>query len=211
MSHEAPPGSRSRRRPARRYRAQPARVTALRIPLPKRARLDPDLRKYFAVCDEKLGFLPNVLAAYSFDQTKLRAFIGMYNDLMLGPSGLSRLEREMIAVVVSSANRCYYCLTAHGQAVRELSADPSLGETLVMNHRIARVTKKQRVMLEFAHRLTVEPQSVGAADRDRLRRARFSEREIWDIAAVTSFFNMTNRLASAVEMMPNDEYLARSR
>jgi uncharacterized peroxidase-related enzyme len=210
----APPaagGPTSRKTPARRYRAQPAHVTALRIALPKRSRLDPDLRRYFAACDEKLGFLPNVLAAYSFDQGKLRAFIGMYNDLMLGASGLSKLEREMIAVVVSSANRCYYCLTAHGQAVRALSGDPSLGETLVMNHRVARLTRRRRAMLEFAHKLTAHAAEVAQEDRERLRRAGFTDRDIWDIAAVAAFFNMTNRLASAVDMMPNPEYLALSR
>src|SRR5258706_7669041 len=107
---------------------QPKQLTALKMRIPARAKLDRDMRKYFAVCEQKLGLLPNVLAAYSFDQTKLRTFVNLYNDLMLGDSGLSKLEREMIAVVVSAANRCYYCLTAHGAAVRSLSGDPELGE-----------------------------------------------------------------------------------
>jgi uncharacterized peroxidase-related enzyme len=115
---------------ARRYKAQPRAVVALELPIPPRRRLAPDLQKYFGACEQALGFLPNVLKAYSFDEKKLRAFIDMYNDLMLGDSRLSKLEREMIAVVVSSANRCYYCLTAHGHALREMSGDPSLGETL---------------------------------------------------------------------------------
>ena len=195
----------------RRYRAQPRQKIALRLPIPPRQKLAPDLQKYFAICDEKIGFLPNVLEVYSFDETKLRAFIAMYNDLMLGDSKLSPLEREMIAVVVSSANRCYYCLTAHGQALREMSGDPSLGEALVMNYRIAKLTKKQRAMLDFAHKLTVAPAETGAADRAVLRRAGFKDREIWDIVAVTGFFNMTNRVAAATDMMPNEEYLARSR
>src|SRR5688572_24981445 len=127
----------ARKRTAQRYKAQPRHLTALRLrPRPRRD-LDADMRRYFAICDEKIGFLPNVLAAYSFDQTKLRAFINMYNDLMLGESRLTKLDREMIAVVVSSANRCFYCLVAHGQAVRELSGDPSLRELLVMNYRSA--------------------------------------------------------------------------
>ncbi len=95
---------------------QPKHLTALKIRLPARAKLAPDLQKYFAVCEEKIGFLPNVLLAHSFDEAKLRAFVAMYNDLMLADSGLSKLEREMVAVVVSAANRCYYCLTAHGAA-----------------------------------------------------------------------------------------------
>jgi len=195
----------------RRYKSQPDRVTALKLPAPPRSRLDPDLQKYFAVCDQRIGFLPNVLAAYSFDQAKLRAFIGIYNDLMLGDSGLTKLEREMIAVVVSSANRCYYCQVAHGQAVREMSGDPALGELLVMNYRAAKLSRRHRAMLDFAHDLTVAPAEVGEDGRAALRKAGFKDREIWDIAAVASFFNMTNRMATAIDMMPNEEYHSASR
>ena len=189
-----------------RYPSQPKHLTALRLRAATRSQLDPDLQKYFSVCDEKIGFLPNVLAAYSFDQAKLRAFSGLYNDLMLADSPLSRLEREMIAVVVSSANRCYYCLVAHGQAVRQLSGDPALGELLVMNYRAAKLPRRQRAMLDFAHKLTVASHEIGEADRARLRKAGFRDRAIWDIAAVASFFNMTNRMASGIDMMPNEEY-----
>jgi uncharacterized peroxidase-related enzyme len=195
----------------RKYPSQPAHLTALQLPVPPRSALAPDLQKYFAVCDEKIGFLPNVLAAYTFDEKKLRAFIGMYNDLMLDDSPLGKLEREMIAVVVSSANRCYYCQVAHGQAVRELSGDPALGELLVMNYRAAKLTAQQRAMLDFAHRMTVAPDEVGESDRAALREAGFTDRAIWDIAAVASFFNMTNRMATAIDMMPNEEYHAASR
>jgi uncharacterized peroxidase-related enzyme len=194
-----------------RYPSQPKRLTALKLPIPKRSALDPDMRKYFAICDEKIGFLPNVLAAYSFNQPKLRAFVNFYNDLMLGESRLSKLEREMIAVVVSAANRCYYCLTAHGQAVREMSGDPALGELLVMNYRVAQLPARHRAMLDFAHKTTVNPAEVGEVDRAALRRAGFNDLDIWDIASVASFFNMTNRLATATDMMPNEEYHALSR
>ena len=197
--------------PTRRYRAQPRGAVALRLPIPPRRKLPADLQKYFGACEQAFGFLPNVLKVYSFDEKKLRAFIDMYNDLMLGGSRLTKLEREMIAVVVSSANRCYYCLTAHGHALREMSGDPSLGETLAMNWRVARVTRRQRAMLAFAHRLTVDPAADGAEGRAALRRAGFSDRDIWDIIAVTAFFNMTNRVAAATDMMPNGEYLAAAR
>ena len=196
---------------SKRYPSQARQLTALRIRAPQRSRLPADLRKYFAVCDEKIGFLPNVLAAYSFSEPKLRAFMGMYNDLMLDDSVLSKLEREMIAVVVSAANRCYYCLTAHGQAVRQMSGDPALGELLVMNYRAAKLPPKQRAMLDFAHKMTVASAEVGARDRKALRRAGFNDRAIWDIAAVASFFNMTNRMATAIDMMPNEAYHALSR
>ena len=110
-------------------------MTALSLP---RGKLSPAMDAYFGKCSEKLGFVPNVLSAYAFDNAKLEAFVAMYNDLMLAPSGLSKLEREMIAVAVSSVNRCYYCLVAHGAAVRAMSGDPALGELMVMNYRAAR-------------------------------------------------------------------------
>ncbi len=163
-------------------------------------------RKYFDICTEKLGLVPNVLKAYAFDIDKLNAFTGIYNDLMLAESGLSKLEREMIAVCVSSLNRCWYCQVAHGAAVRELSGDPVLGEVLVMNWRVAPLSPKQRAMLDFAEKLTLSSSKVEEADRQALRDAGFSDRDIWDIASVTGFFNMTNRIASASGMEPNAEY-----
>ncbi len=163
-------------------------------------------RRYFELCEEKLGLVPNVLRAYAFDIAKLDAFTAMYNDLMLGESGLSKLEREMIAVVVSSLNRCFYCLTAHGAAVRQLSGDPVLGEMLVMNWRVADLSPRQRAMLEFAEKMTLESHRIEEPDRQRLREVGFTDRDIWDIAAVASFFNMTNRMASAVDMRPNRDY-----
>lgn len=161
---------------------------------------------YFAKCEEKLGLVPNVLLAYAFDEKKLRAFSDMYNDLMLGESGLSKLEREMIAVAVSAVNHCYYCLTAHGAAVRQLSGDPVLGEQIAMNWRVADLTEKQVAMLEFAEKLTEQPAKIVEADRQRLRDAGFSDRDIWDIASTVGFFNMSNRVAAAVDMRPNAEY-----
>lgn len=175
------------------------------LSLPKVA-LNESMSAYFAKCEEKLGFVPNVLKAYAFDMTKLEAFVAMYNDLMLAPSGLSKLDREMIAVVVSSYNRCFYCLVSHGAAVRQYSGDPILGELMVMNYRAAKLTKRQRAMLDFATKLTAEPWAVEDADRDALRHAGFSDREIWDIAAVAGFFNMSNRVASATDMRPNTAY-----
>lgn len=166
---------------------------------------------YFKLCQEKLGLVPNVLKAYAFDIEKLNAFTAMYNDLMLGDSGLSKLEREMIAVVVSSVNRCYYCLVAHGAAVRELSGNPELGEQLVMNYRVCELDPRQRTMLEFAKTVTVKSSKIGECDRDKLREVGFSDRDIWDIAAVAGFFNMTNRVASATGMLPNPEYHAAAR
>jgi uncharacterized peroxidase-related enzyme len=179
--------------------------------LPPSDALDEEMQAYFALCEEKLGFVPNVLRTYSFNNEKLRNFAALYNTLMLGDSKLSKLEREMVAVVVSSANRCFYCLVAHGQAVRHLSGDPELGEMLVMNYRVAKLDPRVRAMLDFAWKLTVEPWGVGDAERETLRDAGLSEEEIFDLADVIGFFNMSNRFATAVDMMPNREYHAMSR
>jgi uncharacterized peroxidase-related enzyme len=173
--------------------------------------LSSGMAAYFAKCEEKLGFVPNVLKAYAFEMSKLSSFVAMYNDLMLAPSGLSKLEREMIAVAVSAQNRCYYCLVAHGAGVRQLSADPVLGELMAMNFRAARLSKRERAMLEFAVKLTAEPWLIEEEDRDKLRRIGFSDRDIWDIAAVAGFFNMSNRVASATDMRPNTVYHGQSR
>ncbi len=183
-------------------------VTALDLPA---GSLSPEMAAYFAKCEEKLGFVPNVLKSYAFDTKKLEAFVAMYNDLMLAPSGLSKLEREMIAVAVSSDNKCYYCLVAHGAAVRALSGDPPLGELMAMNYRAARLSKRERAMLDFAVKLTAEPWRIEEEDREALRRAGFSDRDIWDIGAVASFFNMSNRMASATDMRPNSAYHAQAR
>lgn len=155
--------------------------------------------------------IPNVLQAYAFDIEKLNAFTAMYNDLMLADSGLSKLEREMIAVVVSSINKCFYCLTAHGAAVRQLSGDPKLGEMLVMNWRVADLPHRHRAMLAFTEKMTKSSAEIAEFDREALRDAGFSDRDIWDIANVAGFFNMTNRVASATDMRPNDEYHAQAR
>lgn len=184
---------------------------ATALDLPPVDPLPPATQKYFDICREKLGLVPNVLAAYSFDIAKLDAFISMYNDLMLADSGLSRLEREMIAVVVSSINRCWYCQVAHGAAVRELSGKPELGEALVMNYRVADLDGRQRAMLDFAAKLTRESSAIDEADRDALRSAGFGERDIFDIASVAGFYNMSNRVASAIAMRPNPEYHAQAR
>ena len=183
-------------------------ITALDLP-PEQ--LSPEMAAYFAKCEEKLGFVPNVLKAYAFDPAKLSAFVAMYNDLMLAPSGLTKLEREMIAVAVSSHNQCYYCLVAHGAAVRQLSGDPALGELMAMNYRAARLARRERAMLDFAVKLTAEPWRIEEQDREELRRAGFTDRDIWDIAAVAGFFNMSNRVASATDMRPNSVYHGQAR
>ena len=183
--------------------------TALDLPM-----VDPlpeATQKYFDVCQDKLGMVPNVLRAHAFDIDKLNAFTALYNELMLANSALTKLEREMIAVVVSSINRCWYCQVAHGAAVRQLSGDPALGEAMVMNWRVADLDARQSAMLAFAEKVTTASAQIIEADRDALRMVGFTDRDIWDIANVTGFFNMSNRVASATGMQPNPEYHAQAR
>jgi uncharacterized peroxidase-related enzyme len=186
------------------------KVVALDLP-DSEVPLDERQTKYLEVCQEKLGFVPNVLNAYAWHGEKFAGFTAMYNDLMLGESGLSKLEREMIAVVVSSANHCYYCLTAHGAAVRQLSGNPELGEQMVMNYRVADLTPKQRAMLDFAWKLTKKPEEIDEPDREALRQAGWRDRDIFDIASVAAFFNLSNRVAAATDMRPNKEYHGQAR
>lgn len=176
------------------------------LALGPQAALPPRLEAYFDKCNEKLGYVPNVLRAYAFHPTKLAAFIDMVDDLMLGDSGLDKTEREMIAVAVSAVNHCHYCLTAHGAALRQRAKNPELGETIGQNYRAAGLPARQKAMLDFAVKLTEHPDKIEEADREALRAVGFDDRDIWDIAAVTGFYNMSNRIAAATEMRPNREY-----
>jgi len=184
---------------------------ATALDLPAVEPLPEETQAYFDICQEKLGIVPNVLRAYAFDIEKLNAFTAMYNDIMLGASGLTKLEREMIAVVVSSENRCWYCQVAHGAAVRQLSGKPELGEAMVMNYRMADLDERTRAMLDFAVKVTRSSAEVTEADRQALRDHGFSDRDIFDIASVVGFFSMSNRVASATGMQPNPEYHAQFR
>jgi uncharacterized peroxidase-related enzyme len=183
---------------------QPDHISKLGVPDPDG--LDDDLRAIWSKCLDKLGFVPNVYSAYSLKPQRLRNFMAMYNEVMLSESGLSKLEREMVAVVVSSANRCYYCLVAHGAAVRLLSGDPELGEMMAHNYRVAKLDGRQRAMLDFAWKLTTTPSLIDDADRDGLRAGGLTETDIFDLAETVAFFNLSNRMASATDMMPNHEY-----
>ena len=164
------------------------------------------VKNYLEIVQQKLGFIPNVLAAFAKFPKQFEGFTKLYNALMLGESGLTKLEREMIAVTVSSENHCFYCLVAHGSAVRELSNDPQLGERIAANFRSAELPKKQEELLNFTKKLTKNPSEIGENDRKKLRDVGYTDRDIWDISAIVGLFNMTNRLASATEMEPNNNY-----
>jgi len=173
---------------------------------PKLELLDEEMKRYIEVCKEKLGMVPNVILANASDLDRLKNFVNFYNRLMLKEGHLSKLEREMIAVVVSSCNKCFYCLIAHGAAVRQLSKNPVLGDELAINYRAANLNERHRLMLDFSAKLTEEPSKVDNLDRDVLRKAKFSDEEILEIVEVASFFNMSNRIAIGTDMRPNTEY-----
>ncbi|MFD1633877.1 peroxidase-related enzyme [Haloplanus ruber] len=176
-----------------------------RFPVPDRADLPADLRERIDAETERAGFTPNVFAAMAYAPEQFRAFVD-YHDALVEETALDREEVEMIVVAVSGVNHCYYCNVAHGALVRLYADDPTLADQLVANYRTADVSDERLVMLDVAVTLTERPAAVTDDDLDALRAAGYSEREIWDIGAVTAFFNLSNRLASFADMRPNDEF-----
>ena len=173
---------------------------------PKIKLLDKEMQRYIEVCNEKLGMVPNVIMANASDPDRLKTFVNFYNRLMIKKGYLSKLEREMIAVVVSSCNKCFYCTIAHGAAVRQLSKNPILGDELSINYRSAKLNKRHKLMLDFSAKLTEFPDKVDKKDREILSKNNFSDEEILEIVEIVSFFNMTNRIAIGTDMRPNKEY-----
>jgi uncharacterized peroxidase-related enzyme len=155
---------------------------------------------------EKLGFVPNVLRLYALRPLHLLAWNAHYEELMKGDSGLSKAEREMIAVVVSIANDCRYCIAAHSAALRKLTKDAALADQVAVDHRSAAIPERTKAALDYAFKLTREPATMTDADVQRLRDAGWSDEDVMDIAEVTAMFNMSNRMASGLGWEPNPEY-----
>jgi len=170
-----------------------------------------EVKELWAKPLEKLGFVPNVLRVYAIRPRHLQLWNAFYDDLMRGESGLTKAQREMIAVVVSTANRCHYCIVSHSAALRKLTGDPLLVEQLASNYTYAKVEPKERAMLDFAVKLTERSSSCTETDVDALREAGWTDEEIMDIAEVAAMFNFTNRLASGLGWRPNDEYVSLGR
>ncbi|ELY99493.1 peroxidase-related enzyme [Natrialba asiatica] len=175
------------------------------FPVPDFAALPEDLRERIEAETEEAGFTPNVFSAFAYKPSHFRAFF-QYHDALVEDAALEREEIELIVVAVSGVNHCYYCNVAHGALVRIYADDPQLADQLVANYRTADINETHRTMLDVAVTLTERPTEVERADLERLRDAGFSEEAIWDIAAVTAFYNLSNRMAMFAEMRPNDEF-----
>ena len=182
-----------------------------RFPVPSIDELPDDLRARITAISEKSGFVPNVFLALAHRPDELRAFMAYHDALMERDGGLTKAEREMIVVATSAANDCLYCVVAHGAIVRIRAKDPLLADELAVDYRKAPVTERQAAMLDVAVRLAKDPGSVGEGDFDRLRDHGFSEDDIWDIGAITSFFALSNRMAHWAAMRPNPEFFLMGR
>lgn len=177
----------------------------LRVPEEKDA--PAGVQALYDKANEKLGFVPNVLRAYALRPRHLELWNAFYDDLMRGDSGLTRIQREMIAVVVSTANRCHYCMVSHGAFLRKLTENPTLVEQLRTNYRYADLEPRERVMLDFAVKLTEQSSACTERDIEALREAGWADEDVMDIAQVAAMFNFTNRLASGLGWVPNDEFV----
>ena len=180
------------------------RLTWLRVP--REEELPAEVLDLWAPSLERLGFVPNVLRLYALRPTHLLAWSGHHDELMKGDSGLSKAEREMIAVVVSVTNDCRYCIAAHSAALRKLTKDAALADLVASDHNAAAISERMKAALDWAVKLTREPAAATEADVQRLRAAGWSDEDVMDIAEVTGMFNMTNRMASGLGWEPNPEY-----
>jgi uncharacterized peroxidase-related enzyme len=177
-----------------------------RFPVPDLEDLPADVRARILAVQEKSGFVPNVFLALAHRPAEFRAFFDYHDALMEKEGGLSKAEREMIVVATSGANRCQYCVVAHGAILRIRAKNPLIADQVAVNHRKADLTHRERAMLDFAMLVALDSGSVGEADFQQLRGAGFSDDEVWDIAAIAAFFAMSNRLANFSSMRPNDEF-----
>ena len=177
-----------------------------RYPVPTLAELPADLRARIEAVQEKAGFVPNVFLALAHRPDEFRAFFAYHDALMEKPGALTKAEREMIVVATSAANQCQYCVVAHGAILRVRAKDPHIADQVAANYRKADITPKQRAMLDFAMKVSRRSEEVGDEDFAGLRGHGFADEDIWDIAAISAFFAMSNRLANFMTMRPNDEF-----
>ncbi|MBU9466153.1 peroxidase-related enzyme [Burkholderia multivorans] len=182
-----------------------------RFPVPALDDLPDDIRARIAAVQEKSGFIPNVFLTLAHRPDEFRAFFAYHDALMDKPGNLTKAEREMIVVATSSANQCQYCVIAHGAILRVRAKDPLIADQIATNYRKADITPRQKAMLDFAMKVSQAAQQVGEADFDTLKSHGFTEEDAWDIAAISAFFGMSNRIANVTNMRPNAEFYALAR
>jgi uncharacterized peroxidase-related enzyme len=179
---------------------------ARRFPTPAIDKLPEDIRNRLLAVQEKSGFVPNVFLTLAYRPDEFRAFFAYHDALMEKEGGLTKAEREMIVVATSSANQCQYCVIAHGAILRIRAKNPLIADQIAVNYRKADITPRQRAMLDFAMKVSIEAQTVSDADFSALSSHGFSDDDIWDIAAIAAFFALSNRMANVTGMRPNDEF-----
>jgi uncharacterized peroxidase-related enzyme len=177
-----------------------------RFPVPELKDLPSDVRDRILAVQEKSGFVPNVFLTLAHRPDEFRAFFAYHDALMEKDSGVTKAEREMIVVATSGANRCPYCVVAHGAILRIRAKNPRVADQVAVNYNKAEITPRQRAMLDFAMKVATESHAVGDADFAALREAGFSDEDIWDIGAVAAFFALSNRMANMIAMRPNEEF-----
>jgi len=177
-----------------------------RFPVPALSDMPEDIRERLLAVQEKSGFIPNVFLVLAHRPGEFRAFFAYHDELMDKPSNLTKAEREMIVVATSNANQCQYCVIAHGAILRIRAKNPLIADQIAINYRKADITDRQKAMLDFAMKVAFEAFAIGEEDYTVLARHRFDGEDAWDIAAIASFFGMSNRMANATSMRPNDEF-----
>jgi uncharacterized peroxidase-related enzyme len=179
---------------------------AKRFPTPSIDQLPEDIRSRILAVQEKSGFVPNVFLTLAYRPEEFRAFFAYHDALMDKDGGLSKAEREMIVVATSSANQCHYCVIAHGAILRIRAKNPQIADQIAVNYRKADITPRQRAMLDFAMKVSIEANRISEADLADIASHGFSNDDIWDIAAISAFFALSNRIANVTAMRPNDEF-----
>jgi uncharacterized peroxidase-related enzyme len=182
-----------------------------RFPVPEISQLPDDIRTRILAVQEKSGFVPNVFLTLAHRPEEFRAFFAYHDALMDKPGPITKAEREMIVVATSNANQCQYCVVAHGAILRIRAKNPLIADQVAVNYRKADITARQKAMLDFAMKVSMQAYEVGDADIETLKRHDFTEEDAWDIAAIAAFFGMSNRLANVTSMRPNDEFFAMGR
>jgi uncharacterized peroxidase-related enzyme len=177
-----------------------------RFPVPSLKEMPDDIRTRILAVQEKSGFVPNVFLVLAHRPDEFRAFFAYHDALMEKDGGLTKAEREMIVVATSSLNQCHYCVVAHGAILRIRAKNPLLADQIAINYRKADITPRQQAMLDFAVTVSVSAHAVSEADFAALREHGFGDDDIWDIAAISAFFSLSNRMANVTSMRPNDEF-----